>query len=116
MVRYSREKNCRLLAIGIACSYGHGNIPPWHPSSKRIPFALHSFKYSLIVNQTEIRWRLRTVYDRQEVTEVLHHLQTEGYLQLRVGYLPASGIYAPFDDDEETEVYWFIGEKHWYQV
>lgn len=70
----------------------------------------------LIVNQTEIRWRLRAVYDRQEVIEVLHHLQTEGYLHLRVGYLPASGIYAPFDDEEETEVYWFIGEKHWYQV
>lgn len=76
----------------------------------------HGFESFLNVNQTEIRWGLRTVYDRQEVIEVLHHLQREGYLELRVGYLPTSGIYAPFDDEEEAEVYWFTGEKHWYQV
>ncbi|KAF8973686.1 hypothetical protein BDZ97DRAFT_1648315 [Flammula alnicola] len=69
------------------------------------------------ISQTEIRWRLRSVYDRQEVNEILRYLQGDGYLQMRLGPHPSlRGIYPPFDDEEESKVYWFIGKKHWYQV
>lgn len=66
--------------------------------------------------QTEIRWRLRSVYDRQEVNEVLRYLCREGYLQPRLGHPSLYGALSPFDDEEESKVYWFVGEKHWYQV
>ncbi|KDR85304.1 hypothetical protein GALMADRAFT_51568 [Galerina marginata CBS 339.88] len=71
------------------------------------------------ITQAEIRWRLRAVYDRQEVRDVLRFLQGEGYLQHRFGrssIWTLCGIYMPFDEEEERRVYWFMGEKHWYQV
>lgn len=69
--------------------------------------------------QAEIRWRLRSVYDRQEVNEIVRFLEIEGYLTARQGHTSVwteCGIYAPFDEEEESQVYWFIGNKHWYQV
>ncbi|KIM47907.1 hypothetical protein M413DRAFT_439604 [Hebeloma cylindrosporum] len=71
------------------------------------------------ITQAEIRWRLRSVYDRQEVNEIVRFLQTEGYLAARhvhTSVWTECGIYAPFDEEEESQVYWFIGDKHWYQV
>ncbi|KAF9015475.1 hypothetical protein BDQ17DRAFT_1386204 [Cyathus striatus] len=35
------------------------------------------------ISQTELRWRLRSIYDRQEVIEVLGHLEREGLIQVR---------------------------------
>ncbi|KAH9486640.1 Transcription factor tau subunit sfc3 [Psilocybe cubensis] len=69
--------------------------------------------------QTEIRWRLRAVYDRQEVSEILRHLRREGYLRVRLGYSSVwttCGTELPFDEVEERKVFWFIGDKHWYQL
>jgi len=71
------------------------------------------------ITQTEIRWRLRAVYDRQEVNDILRFLQEEGYLRIRFGYSTIwtlCGIHMPFDEEEERKVYWFIGDKHWYQL
>jgi len=67
--------------------------------------------------QSEIRWRLRAVYDRQEVVDILGYLSSEGYLSVRYGDCEQSGdFFFPYDEQEESRVYWFIGEKHWYQA
>ena len=55
------------------------------------------------------------MYDRQEVTEILWFLQREGYLQIRV-HSSHCELSAPFDEEEESCVYWFDMDKHWYQV
>ncbi|KAJ7169467.1 hypothetical protein C8R46DRAFT_1088869 [Mycena filopes] len=59
------------------------------------------------VTQAQLRWRLRSVYDRQEVNEVLKYLQDAGFLVVRGGTLPA---------EDETGVFLFVGARHWYQV
>ncbi|KAA1468493.1 hypothetical protein DENSPDRAFT_833797 [Dentipellis sp. KUC8613] len=70
------------------------------------------------ISQHEIRWRLRSVYDRQEITEVLQYLLDEGFLRRRFPpgtSVPLAGLIPP-DDDDEIQVLWFIGDRHWYQV
>ncbi|KAI0047812.1 hypothetical protein FA95DRAFT_1558689 [Auriscalpium vulgare] len=70
------------------------------------------------ISQSEIRWRLRSVYDRQEVGEVLRSLHEEGYVKRRLGpvlHFPES-MALPLDDEEEKNVHWFLGERRWYQV
>jgi len=74
------------------------------------------------VSQTEIRWRLRSIYDRQEVNDILLYLQQEGVLRRRwnseLGLAGQEGIdyVLALDDVEEKNVFWFIGSKHWYHV
>ncbi|KAH9912240.1 uncharacterized protein BXZ73DRAFT_107525 [Epithele typhae] len=72
------------------------------------------------ISQAEIRWRLRSVYDRQEVGEVLQALLEEGQIAARV----AEGTRTPFeggipaDEQEEKFICWFLadGERRWYQL
>ncbi|KAF8634442.1 hypothetical protein AX15_000891 [Amanita polypyramis BW_CC] len=67
------------------------------------------------ITQHEIRWRLRAVYDRQEVNDVLSYLSDDGYLQTR----QQGGwrfMVLPLDDLEERETYWFPSSKAWYQA
>ncbi|KAJ7785880.1 hypothetical protein B0H16DRAFT_1488336 [Mycena metata] len=59
------------------------------------------------VTQAQLRWRLRSVYDRQEVNEVVRYLRDAGFVAVHGGTLPA--------EDEET-VSLFVGARHWYQV
>ncbi|KAH6916823.1 hypothetical protein BKA70DRAFT_313865 [Coprinopsis sp. MPI-PUGE-AT-0042] len=67
--------------------------------------------------QSEIRWRLRAVYDRQEVLDALGYLQEEGYLVLRRSSTAPSWLAsAPLDDDEEKTAYWFLTNACWYQL
>ncbi|KAF5377206.1 hypothetical protein D9615_006321 [Tricholomella constricta] len=72
------------------------------------------------VSQAELRWRLRSVYDRQEVGDVVRSLREDGYLKMRcdttiLGYEDIN--VAALDDQEEKAVFWFVGdEKRWYQV
>lgn len=47
---------------------------------------------------------------------MLRCLYRDGYLHQRLGQASVSGTFGPFDDEEERQVFWFIGEKHWYQV
>ncbi|KAJ7225932.1 hypothetical protein GGX14DRAFT_548620 [Mycena pura] len=59
------------------------------------------------VTEGQLRWRLRSVYDRQEVNEVLRFLADAGFVDVRGGTLPA---------DDDDEVCLFIGRRHWYQL
>ncbi|OSD05907.1 hypothetical protein PYCCODRAFT_1383895 [Trametes coccinea BRFM310] len=70
------------------------------------------------ISQAEIRWRLRSVYDRQEVLEVLQALQEDGYILPRIETdLPVSDI-GPADEEEEKVTFWFLTceGRRWYQV
>jgi len=79
-------------------------------------------RFSLYFCQTELRWRLRPVYDRQEVNDALYHLQQEGVLrrqntELRLGEREEIVHVQALDDTEEKNAFWFIGDsRHWYQV
>jgi len=69
------------------------------------------------VSQSEIRWRLRLVYDRQEVNQLLQYLHVEGYLERRSRSDPEHVLAGPPDDDEEKVTFWFLGNRRrWYQV
>lgn len=73
----------------------------------------------MLFRQAELRWRLRSVYDRQEVNDILRHLQEEGFVDM-CRCPPAEeeqAAFAMLDDEEEKTAFWFLGEaKHWYQV
>lgn len=66
------------------------------------------------ISQAEIRWRLRSVYDRQEIVEVLEYLRTEGYVSLRKFSDGEEAL--PPDDREEATTFWFLGDRCWFQV
>ncbi|KAI0374486.1 hypothetical protein BV20DRAFT_961659 [Pilatotrama ljubarskyi] len=70
------------------------------------------------ISQAEIRWRLRSVYDRQEVCEVLQTLQEEGYITPRFDAVGPILEIGPADDREERATFWFLttGGRRWYQV
>lgn len=77
------------------------------------------------IPQAELRWRLRAVYDRQEVLEAVTFLEQEGTLEARVdsrgGVLEEMktvvGWAMTLDEGEERQVHWFIGRnRHWYRV
>ncbi|KAJ7102344.1 hypothetical protein B0H15DRAFT_814236 [Mycena belliarum] len=61
------------------------------------------------VTQAQLRWRLRSVYDRQEVNEVVRYLRDAGFVDVRGGALPG-------DDEEESSLWLFVGSRHWYQA
>ncbi|KZT22146.1 hypothetical protein NEOLEDRAFT_1138493 [Neolentinus lepideus HHB14362 ss-1] len=70
------------------------------------------------IPQGEIRWRLRAVYDRQEVNDILRFLRARGFLEPRVSpdlQLDDWDIAAP-NNAQEKMVMWFVGKRHWYQV
>ncbi|KAL4080394.1 hypothetical protein V8B97DRAFT_1863880 [Scleroderma yunnanense] len=77
------------------------------------------------IPQAELRWRLRAVYDRQEVLEVLTFLELDGTLEAKVNTRDnvleeikvVPGWAATLEEGEEQKVYWFIGKnRHWYRV
>ncbi|EDR15730.1 uncharacterized protein LACBIDRAFT_300961 [Laccaria bicolor S238N-H82] len=71
------------------------------------------------ISQAELRWRLRSVYDRQEINEILRYLRVEGHLCVRQQFMSEwdqVGVMVPLDDQEERTASWVIGEKAWYQV
>ncbi|KAJ7596727.1 hypothetical protein C8J56DRAFT_295687 [Mycena floridula] len=67
------------------------------------------------INQAELRWRLRSVYDRHEADDLLRHLYEEGVITMVCKAEDISAVLA-LDEEDEMEVYWFLGEKHWYQT
>lgn len=63
-------------------------------------------------------WRLRSVYDRAEVVEVLRQLYDDGYVRRRISWdkqIDELGL-AAVKEEEEREVYLFLGEQRWYQT
>jgi hypothetical protein len=68
--------------------------------------------------QAELMWRLRSVYDRAEVIEVLRQLYEDGYVRRRLGTnrrVDELGLVA-VKEEEEREVYWFLGDQRWYHA
>ncbi|KAG2370198.1 hypothetical protein BDR07DRAFT_1386752 [Suillus spraguei] len=71
------------------------------------------------ISQTELRWRLRAVCDRQELVDIVCFLYREEAVYARVGTACPIGTVWPatLDDGEEQQVFWFIGKnKYWYQI
>ncbi|KAG2345257.1 hypothetical protein BDR05DRAFT_1058382 [Suillus weaverae] len=71
------------------------------------------------ISQTELRWRLRAVCDRQELVDVVCFLYREAAIYARVGTACLTGTVWPatLEDGEEQQVFWFIGKnRYWYQV
>ncbi|KAG6814043.1 hypothetical protein H0H92_003893 [Tricholoma furcatifolium] len=69
------------------------------------------------LTQAELRWRLRSVYDRQEVGDIVRSLLEDGSLKMRsdpaIEWNDNLNV-AALDDREEKGVFWFVGEdKHW---
>jgi hypothetical protein len=77
---------------------------------------------SFLVNnsmQAELRWRLRSVYDRQEVGELLRFLLDTRAIKKKSLHSGDNGanLTMGLDDDEEKLTFWFVGDvKSWYQV
>ncbi|OAX37287.1 hypothetical protein K503DRAFT_866963 [Rhizopogon vinicolor AM-OR11-026] len=71
------------------------------------------------ISQTELRWRLRAVFDRQELVDILCFLYREEAINARGDTERLNGPIWPvtLDDGEEQHVFWFIGKnRHWYQI
>ncbi|KAG8220242.1 hypothetical protein J3R82DRAFT_1283 [Butyriboletus roseoflavus] len=72
------------------------------------------------ISQAELQWRLRMVYDRQEIIDLLSSLQEENVLECQtdacVETIQSLPGWLKTLDDEET-VFWFIAKNHhWYQI
>ena len=69
--------------------------------------------------QLEIHWRLRPVYDRQEVHDVLRHLVHVGSIyrrSIRQARFEMEGVMT-LTEEEERNTFWFVSSsKHWYQI
>ncbi|TDL28869.1 hypothetical protein BD410DRAFT_738661 [Rickenella mellea] len=71
------------------------------------------------VCQAELRWRLKAVYDRQEVNDVLEHLVSGGNVERRLDprYENEMSDIEAAGAEEEKATFWFCGQgRHWFQV
>ncbi|KAJ3936613.1 MAG: hypothetical protein NXY57DRAFT_885326 [Lentinula lateritia] len=75
------------------------------------------------ISQSELRWRLKHVYDKQEMIELLKWLSEENFIKNR--QVCVASVFkaveplaiSTLDEDEEKRVFWFLNEaKHWYLV
>ncbi|KAH0590291.1 hypothetical protein H2248_000453 [Termitomyces sp. 'cryptogamus'] len=94
---------------------GHKIVDFWEAALKAV-MGIIVFRPG--ITQAELRWRLRSVYDRQEVGDLVRFLVEDGFLKMRTD--PAivwnNLNVAALDDREDKGVFWFVGEKHWYLV
>jgi hypothetical protein len=59
------------------------------------------------ISQAELHWRLRSIYDKSEVDDVIRFLEKEGIAKKRT-------ILANADD---VNAFWFLeGGRHWYHI
>jgi len=68
--------------------------------------------------QAELVWRLRSVYDRSEVVDMLRQLSEDGFIRRRLRSekrIDELGLVA-VREEEEREGYWFLGDQRWYQT
>ncbi|KAJ7293167.1 hypothetical protein C8J57DRAFT_1268269 [Mycena rebaudengoi] len=75
--------------------YGSKLIDLWEAGTRAVMGVL---VFHPGVTQGQLRWRLRSVYDRQEVDELVRYLVDAGFIKIH-----------------ETE-HLFVGDRHWYQV
>ncbi|EGO01685.1 hypothetical protein SERLA73DRAFT_166216 [Serpula lacrymans var. lacrymans S7.3] len=100
--------------------HGHQNGDDWKAALRAV-IGIIVFRPG--ISQTDLRWRLRAVYDRQEVLEVLYHLMRDGAIERRSdpNLQPSKHSYrsdelVALDDGEEQHVFWFVCKnRHWYQ-
>ncbi|KAF4572584.1 hypothetical protein EYR36_007092 [Pleurotus pulmonarius] len=85
----------------------------WDAALRAVTSAIH-FRPGLSV--AELKWRLRPVYDGQEINDVFRALQTDGFVNVLGVDHPVSSI-CSLDDTEAASTYCFINSsKHWYMV
>lgn len=68
------------------------------------------------LQQSEIRWRLRNTYDRQEVYDIVEYLLDEGYVRT-AGRDISPEMVQTLDTEEEAELNYIAsvsGTKKWY--
>jgi oxalate---CoA ligase len=65
--------------------------------------------------QAELVWRLRSIYDRQEVRDVLRYLHQGLFVETRsCPVVPETPLR---EDRDEKTTFWFISDRrHWYEV
>ncbi|KAF5384735.1 hypothetical protein D9757_006233 [Collybiopsis confluens] len=75
------------------------------------------------ISQTELRWRLKSVYDKQEVMELLRTLLDANFIKnhfvspLAVLGAVESRAISALDEKEEGRLFWFLNDaKHWYAI
>ncbi|KAK2461682.1 hypothetical protein APHAL10511_006145 [Amanita phalloides] len=88
-------------------------IPAYWEAALRCVMGLVIFRPG--ITQYEMRWRLRTVYDRQELNDILGFLSEEGYLRTRQKDGSCRAV-LPLDDAEELGTFWITGHRAWYRV
>ncbi|KAK0208398.1 hypothetical protein DFS33DRAFT_1303084 [Desarmillaria ectypa] len=65
------------------------------------------------ISQAELRWRLRGVYDRQEVYDILQYLLEDEIIKTSI----SSQMVPVLDEGEEKEVFYFLNQsKKWYRL
>lgn len=85
----------------------------WDAALRAVISAIH-FRPGLSV--AELKWRLRPVYDGQEINDVVRALQTDGFVNVLGVDHPMASI-CSLDDTEAASTYCFINNsKHWYMV
>ncbi|PPQ63697.1 hypothetical protein CVT24_004277 [Panaeolus cyanescens] len=92
-------------------------VPDYWQAALRAVVGLVVFRPG--ISQAEIRWRLRAVYDSQEINEILNVLQSEDYLEARYTFSSdwlEEGVIVPMTNDEERQVQWVLGSRPWYQI
>ncbi|KAG9223138.1 hypothetical protein PLEOSDRAFT_155121 [Pleurotus ostreatus PC15] len=92
---------------------GHKVTDGWDAALRAVISAIH-FRPGLSV--AELKWRLRPVYDGQEINDIFRALQTDGFVNVLGVDHPMSSI-CSLDDTEAASTYCFINSsKHWYMV
>lgn len=68
--------------------------------------------------QADLQRRLRLVYDRQELLELLGYLEEGGYIERRTTSAGASpGIYLGLLESDLKRTFWFTkANKRWYDL
>ncbi|KAK0465216.1 uncharacterized protein EV420DRAFT_1759926 [Desarmillaria tabescens] len=65
------------------------------------------------ISQAELRWRLRGVYDRQEVYDILQYLLEDEIIKTSI----SSQMVPVLDEREERKVFYFLNQsKKWYRL
>ncbi|THH21010.1 hypothetical protein EW146_g465 [Bondarzewia mesenterica] len=110
-VSVSEENPARVFPRRWLDISGHKMADIWDAAQRAV---MGLIVYRPGISQAEIRWRLRSVYDRQEISEILRYLLEDGLAKRRFSEhskISDSGIIPP-DEEEEKQTFWFLGDRH----
>lgn len=89
-------------------------FPARHLTGMDLSVIKDDIRDSLCYSKSELRWRLRLVYDRQELYDILQYLLDEGFLRASDSKIDGQ-LVQTLEEDEEIEVFYFLCErKKWY--